>query len=151
MDSLIAPSPAAKNTFLAPTFQASTEIAIAGVNDPVILRYFETLNAGEFRATSELFAIDGVLYPPFETEVIGREAIAAYLEKEAKGIFLLPKQANFQTLENGCTEYRVIGQVQTALFSVNVSWQFILSPWKELFVAKIKLLASLQELLKLRK
>ncbi|WP_421657464.1 nuclear transport factor 2 family protein [Leptothermofonsia sp. ETS-13] len=151
MDPLIAPAPAKHNSSLTPTLQDPARMTIEGVNEPVILRYFETLNSGAFQETSKLFATDGVLHPPFETEVVGREAIASYLEKEAKGLILQPKQGTSQILENGCTEYQIVGQVQTILFSVNVSWQFILSPWKELFVARIKLLASLQELVKLRK
>lgn len=123
---------------------------IDGVEEPIVLRYFETLNEGDFEATSALFASDGVLQPPFEPEVRGPAAIAAYLQKEAVGIILYPRQALAETLEDGCIDYAVMGRVQTSLFSVNVAWKFILSPQKELLLAKVKLLASLQELAKLR-
>jgi hypothetical protein len=52
-------------------------ISIEGVTEVTILHYFETLNAGEFEATSRLFAEDGVLQAPFEQPIVGRGAIAA--------------------------------------------------------------------------
>lgn len=125
-------------------------LAIDEVNEASVLNYFETFNQGEFEVTSALFATDGVLQPPFEKGIVGRAAIAAYLQKEAKGFLAFPQQCVTQNLENGCTEYLVTGKVQTPLFTVNVSWQFVLSPWKEIFFARIKLLASLPELLKFR-
>jgi len=121
--------------------------AIAGIDSRVILQYFETLNNGNFQATSQLFARDGALQPPFEADVIGPEAIEAYLEQEAKGFILEPKHGVCNPLDNGCTEYLIGGKVHTPWFSVNVSWLFILSPTQEIFIAKIKLLASLQELM----
>ena len=117
---------------------------------PAIQGYFEALNRGEFAATSQLFAPDGILYPPFEAAIVGREAIATYLQNEATNLVLQPRSCEAQPLSNGCTEYWVSGKVQTPLFSVNVSWQMILSPLSELFVVRVKLLASLQELLHLR-
>jgi hypothetical protein len=124
---------------------------IAGINHPVILRYFETLNNGEFQATSQLFASDGALQPPFESDVIGPEAIAAYLEQEAKGFILEPQHGVSTTLDNGCAEFLIGGKVHTPWFSVNVSWQFILSPAQEIFITKVKLLAAFQELIHLRR
>ncbi len=131
--------------------QLEVQGTIAGIDNPVILRYFERLNNGEFQATSQLFASDGALQPPFETDVIGPEAIAAYLEQEAKGFILEPQHGVSTLLDNGCTEFLIGGKVHTPWFSVNVSWQFILSPAQEIFIAKVKLLASLQELVHLRR
>lgn len=129
--------------------EASTS-AIAGVDAPTILQYFEALNAGEFQRVSELFAIDGALQPPFDDVIVGRAAIAAYLDKEARGFTLQPQSSVAQPLDNGCTEFDIVGQVQTAWFSVNVRWSFILSPDQEIFLVRVKLLASLKELLPLR-
>lgn len=123
---------------------------IAGIAEPVIVRYFNALNAGDFVATASLFSEDGALQPPFESPIVGREAIVTYLETEARNLVLRPRQGKAQILDNGCTEIQVSGKVQTPLFGVNVSWLFILSPNRELFLAKIKLLASPQELLNLR-
>jgi hypothetical protein len=129
--------------------QAQT--AIAGIDSPVILRYFETLNQGDFQATSELFASEGALQPPFEGNVIGPAAIAAYLEQEARGFILEPRQGISTVLDNGCTEFLIGGKVHTPWFSVNVSWLFILSPTQTILLTKVKLLASLQELMHLRR
>lgn len=130
---------------------AISSLTINGVAEPIVLRYFETLNQGDFAATSDLFAIDGALHPPFESMVIGPEAIEAYLHTEAQGLTLLPVEGQEQVLDNGCTEIQVGGRVRTAWFEVNVSWRFILSPTKEIFLVQVKLLASPQELLSLRR
>ncbi|MFN6187410.1 MAG: hypothetical protein ACK552_22770 [Microcystis sp.] len=37
------------------------EISIAGITEPIIYRYFQRLNAGEFAKTAGLFAEDGIL------------------------------------------------------------------------------------------
>lgn len=135
----------------APTNADSQSLAIAGVTEPVILRYFETLNQGNYQATSELFAEDGALQAPFESPIGGRAAIAQYLETEAQGMTALPREGLAEELEDGCVQIQVTGQVRLPLFSVNVRWTFVLSPWKELFLVHIKLLASPQELLKLKR
>jgi len=126
---------------------ASPALTIAGISEPVVLRYFETLNEEAFEATSQLFAVDGAMQPPFEQPIEGRDAIAAYLQAEAKGLKLQPRQGVAQAVEDGCTVVEVSGKVQTPIFAVNVSWHFTLNENKELAFAKIKLLASPQELL----
>jgi hypothetical protein len=128
-----------------------TSIAIDGITEPTIFRYFETLNAGDFEATSTLFAAEGVLQPPFEAAIVGPEAIVTYLQAEASGMQLQPREAVATPLDDGCTEFQVSGKVKTALFSVNVSWLFVLSPQQEILLAKIKLLASPKELLNLKR
>jgi hypothetical protein len=124
---------------------------IKTISHPVVLRYFETLNAEAFDQTSELFAIGGILQPPFEKPVVGREAIAQYLKQEARGLIVEPHQGSSHLLDNGNTEFQIIGKVQTPVFGVNVAWQFVLSPADELLFAKVKLIASPQELLNLRR
>jgi hypothetical protein len=120
------------------------------VNEPVILRYFETLNEGAFQATGQLFAVDGEMQPPFEQAVVGTDAIASYLQAEAKGFSLQPREGTVKLLDSGYTEIEVAGKVQTPLFSVNVSWLFLVDSEEKLLLAKIKLLASPQDLLSLR-
>jgi hypothetical protein len=129
----------------------TTDILIEGIAEPVILRYFETLNAGDFQATAALFAENGTLKPPFEDPLIGPEAIAAYLEAEAQGMKLAPRQGIVETLADDQTQIQISGKVQTRFFGVNVSWQFILNTESEIIAATIKLLASPQELLNLRR
>lgn len=138
---------------------------IDGVEELIILQYFDTLNLGDFEATSELFAIEGMLQPPFEAMVIGRSEIAAYLKQEAQGFVLLPQEGQQVLesdrlekgglekgdLERDSSEFLVLGKVQTPWFTVNVSWTFILNSSKQIVLAKVNLLASLQELMHLRR
>ena len=133
-----------------PTATAPITTAIVGVDELAILRYFDTFNEGAFQATGQLFAVDGELQPPFEAAVVGTEAIATYLQTEANGFKLLPRQGLVEPLDGNCFEVQVVGKVQTPLFAVNVSWLFVLNAEKKLLLAKIKLLASPQELLSLR-
>lgn len=128
---------------------AVTKLAIEGIAEPAILDYFQTFNAGEFEKTAALFADAGAMYPPFEAPVVGREAIATYLQAEAQGMQLYPRQGIIQQLEDGQFQVQVTGKVQTPLFGVNVSWLFLLNPAPEITAATIKLLASPQELLHL--
>lgn len=126
-------------------------LSIEGVTEPTILRYFESLNAGDFEATGALFAADGAMLPPFESPVAGKEAIVAYLHEEAKGMRLFPREGICEKLEDSYLQFQIAGKVQTPFFGINVSWIFVLNPQAEIFSATIKLLASPQELLNLRR
>ena len=128
----------------------SSELKIEGVTAPTVIRYFETLNAGEFEATAALFAVDGVLYAPFESGIVGPKAIATYLQQEAQSMKLDPRQGLTQALDGGSWQVQVAGRVQTSWCGVNVSWLFILNQ-HQIASATIKLLASPQELLNLQK
>ena len=130
---------------------AVVEVKIEGITEPVLVRYFETLNAGDFQATAALFAQEGTMYPPFEEPKVGKDAIAAYLEAEAQGMILSPNQGIAETLEDGLIDIKVSGKVQTRWFGVNVSWSFVLNSEREILEATIKLLASPQELLSMKK
>lgn len=125
-------------------------VTIEGITEPAISGYFETLNAGEFAATAALFALDGSLKPPLEEAIVGPTAIAAYLEQEAKGMKLLPRQGGIEELAPAQRQVEVSGKVQTSMFSVNVLWTFILNNLDQIVLARIKLLASPRELLNLR-
>jgi len=130
---------------------STTSLTIEGITEPTVLRYFETLNAGEFEGTSALFAADGAMHPPFESAVVGPQNIVAYLQQEAPGMKLEPRQGIAQQLENEQIQVQVSGKVQTSWCGVNVSWIFILSQEREIIAATIKLLASPQELLSLQR
>ncbi len=125
----------------------TSEIRIEGVTEPIIERYFASLNAGDFAACGSLFATEGVMHPPFESEIVGIDAIVSYLQKEAQGIKLYPRDS---VVDIDNQQYQVSGIAQTPLFSINVCWLFILSQQREITYTKIKLLASPQDLLKLR-
>ena len=130
------------------------------LNLPVpIQRYFETLNQGAFEKTAALFAQDGQMVPPFEQPIEGREAIARYLDAEARDMSLTPlecepiapsaDQTDEATIDGDSLQHFLIrGKVQTPLLGVNVAWQFDLNAVEEITKVRIKLLASLQELIK---
>lgn len=116
----------------------------------MIEQYFQALNAEEFQTAACLFAPNGVLYPPFHEGVVGREAIAHYLEEEAKGIKLFPVNYSTQPSELGSTEHTITGKVQTSMFHVNASWCISVNAGSEIQSVKVKLLASLVELMNLQ-
>lgn len=132
------------------TVTSSTPL-LPNLDEPTVQRYFETLNAGSFDATSQLFAPQGTLYPPFEDGIVGPEAIATYLRKEAEGLVCFPKQAEVESDENGSRTVLVRGKVKMPYFGVNVTWTFVIDGTSHLKSATIRLVASPQELLNLRK
>lgn len=131
-------------------FSPPRGLEISGVTEPTILNYFTTLNAGEFTQTAALFAEDGLMYPPFESAIIGQDAIATYLDKEAQDIKAYPQQGISENLPDDHTQIQVTGKAETSWCGVNVLWLFILNRNKQIIEAKIKLLASPQDLLCLR-
>jgi hypothetical protein len=135
----------------AESITAKTELQIEGITQPTIISYFQTLNAGEFQATAALFADDGVMYPPFESGIVGPDAIATYLKQEAENIQACPRQGIIETLEDGHLKAQVTGKAYTSWCGVNVTWLFTLSQHQQIISTKIKLLASPQELLALRR
>jgi Nuclear transport factor 2 (NTF2) domain len=116
----------------------------------VVERYFSTLNQAAFEETAALFAEAGALYPPFDQPVIGPIAIANYLDAEAQGMQVEPLQTRFSRSVDQLIQAEVTGRVQTALFSVNVAWTFVLNSEAQIEFVRVNLLASLQELLHLR-
>ena len=118
---------------------------------PTLCQYFDRLNQSEFAAVADLFAPEGQLQPPFEEPITGSEAIAAYLAQEASNMQLEPLQGELTTLETGSLQAEIKGKVRTPLFKVNVGWIFILNRQAQIEYVRIRLLASMQELLKLRR
>ncbi|MDF5709651.1 MAG: nuclear transport factor 2 family protein [Nostoc sp. S4] len=131
--------------------QQKVEFQIEGITQASVLRYFETLNAGEFDATAALFAEDGVMHPPLESDIVGCDAIAAYLKQEAQNIKAYPNTGISDILEDGNIQVQVTGKAQTSWCGVNVLWLFILNQQQQIIYTRIKLLASPQELLSLRR
>jgi Nuclear transport factor 2 (NTF2) domain len=130
---------------------ASSPMAIEGITEPVIAQYFESLNAADFALTASLFAEQGVMIPPFDDPQQGPEAIAHYLDAEARGMQLHPLNGTSTVLDNGDVEINVAGKVQTSLFGVHVAWYFVLDSEAKILAVRVKLLASLEELLKLKR
>lgn len=131
--------------------QSKEFIDIKGINQPTIQQYFQSLNASDYEKTASLFAESGVMHPPFESGIIGRDAILSYLKKEAIDIKAYPREGVSEILADNQTQIKVGGKVETPWFGVNVSWLFTLNENLQILDVKIKLLASPQELLSLRK
>ena len=131
--------------------QSKESIDIQGINAPTIEQYFQSLNASDYEKTASLFAESGTMHPPFESGIIGRDAILSYLNKEAIDIKAYPREGVSKIIEDNQTQIKVAGKVETLLFGVNVSWLFTLNENLQILDVKIKLLASPQELLSLRK
>ncbi len=128
-----------------------TGVDIDGIDESTLYEYFDTLNKHEFIVTSKLFAEQGCLNPPFEKTVCGRDAIAQYLEREAKGIEFCPEYGQVIKSDNIFTHYQIQGKVKTNQFTVNVNWLIQLNPTKEIILVEVKLVASLIELLNFSK
>ncbi|MGF1498841.1 MAG: hypothetical protein ACFB8W_18745 [Elainellaceae cyanobacterium] len=128
----------------------SEDLVIQGIDEPAIARYFATMNEQRYKETAALFARDGALLAPFEEPLIGQEAIAGYLEAEATKMTLLPNEGICEPLPDDQRQVTVSGLVQTPLFGVNIGWIFVLNRASEILAVRVKLLASPQELLKLR-
>jgi hypothetical protein len=124
---------------------------ISGMTESTVLHYFQTLNAGKFEETAALFAKDGVMHPPFESGIVGRDAITRYLQQEAQNVKAYPHEGVVETLEGEQIQFQVRGKAQTSWCGVNVLWTFILNQQKEILYTRIKLLASPKELLNLRR
>lgn len=111
--------------------------------------YFRTLNQGQLDLTAALFSEKGQLIPPFDSPVVGRQAIADYLKQEATDMNFYPTSETTQVLVDGRLEVKVKGKVSTSAFSVKVVWNFIIAD-AEIDLVMVNLLASLQELINIR-
>lgn len=139
---------------VAPTEMSQrTRVTIEGVTNPTVLSYMDSLNANDFGAAIELFAPDGALQPPFQKPIIGRDAILRFFNEECQNLNLLPERGVSEAAEDGYTQIKVTGKVQTPWFGaavgMNMAWRFLLNPNGKIFFVAIDLLASPKELLNL--
>lgn len=128
-------------------------ISIQGVDQGTVLSYMENLNANDFDALIELFTPEGALQPPFERPIVGKENILKFFREECQNLRLLPEQGVSEPAEDGFTQIKVTGKVQTPWFGgnigMNVAWRFLLNPEGKIFFVAIDLLASPKELVNL--
>ena len=128
-----------------------TQVTIEGVSNPTILSYMNNLNANDFDALIELFAPDGALQPPFRRPIVGKEAVLQFFREECLNLKLIPKQGVSEPAEDGYTQIKVTGSVQTPWFGagvgMNIAWRFLLNSENKIFFVAIDLLASPKELL----
>lgn len=130
-----------------------TQVTIEGVTNPTVLSYMNNLNANDFKALIELFAPDGALQPPFQKPIVGRDAILRFFNEECQNLNLMPERGVVEPTEDGYTQIKVTGKVQTPWFGaavgMNMAWRFLLNPDGKIFFVAIDLLASPKELLNL--
>jgi hypothetical protein len=130
-----------------------TKVNIEGVTNPTVLSYMNNLNANDFDALIQLFTPDGALQPPFQKPIVGQEAILRFFREDCQNLKLMPEKGISEPAEDGYTQVKVTGKVQTPWFGANVgmnmAWRFLLDPQDKIFFVAIDLLASPKELLNL--
>ena len=130
-----------------------TKVAIAGVSNPSVLSYMNLLNANDFDELIKLFSEDGALQPPFKKPIVGKDAVLRFFKEECPNLKLAPERGVEEPVEDGYTQVKVTGKVQTPWFGagvgMNMSWRFLLNSENKIFFVAIDLLASPKELLNL--
>lgn len=130
-----------------------TEVAIEGVTHPTVLSYMNNLNANDFNALIELFAPDGALQPPFQKPIVGRDAVLRFFNEECQNLTLIPERGVSEPAEDGYTQIKVTGKVQSPWFGaavgMNMAWRFLINSQDKIFFVAIDLLASPKELMNL--
>ena len=130
-----------------------TQVKIEGVDNSTVLSYMNNLNANDFDTLIKLFAPDGALQPPFRKPIVGKEAVLRFFREECQNLKLMPERGVSEPAEDGYTQIKVTGKVQTPWFGaavgMNVAWRFLLDPQSKIFFVAIDLLASPKELLNL--
>lgn len=128
-------------------------VSIDGISSATVLNYMNNMNANDFDALIELFTDDGALQPPFQRPIVGRDAVLRFFREDCQNLKLLPERGVSEPAENGYTQIKVTGKVQTPWFGagvgMNMAWRFLLSPDDKIFFVAIDLLASPKELLNL--
>ncbi len=124
---------------------------IENIQSQVIHNYFLTLNENKFEEFAALFSPDGILFPPFESAIAGRDSICQYLQTTGIEVKAFPQSGTVQPENNGITVYQISGNVKTSYFTVNVVWIIELNAEQQIVSAKIKLLATLEDLLRFKR
>jgi hypothetical protein len=129
------------------------QVAIEGVTNPTVLSYMDNLNANDFDALIELFTPDGALQPPFQRPIVGKANVLRFFQEDCQNLTLIPERGVAEPADDGFTQVKVTGKVQTPWFGagvgMNISWRFLLNPDGKIFFVAIDLLASPKELLNL--
>ncbi|HEY9804904.1 MAG TPA: orange carotenoid-binding protein [Leptolyngbyaceae cyanobacterium] len=129
------------------------QVKIEGINNSTVLNYMNNLNANDFDELIKLFVEDGALQPPFQRPIVGKDAILRFFREECQNLNLLPERGVAEPAEDGYTQVKVTGKVQTPWFGaavgMNMAWRFLINPEGKIFFVAIDLLASPKELLNL--
>ena len=130
-----------------------TKVTIEGISNPTILSYMNLLNANDFDELIKLFTPDGALQPPFKRPIVGQDAVLRFFKEECPNLKLAPERGISEAVDDGYTQIKVTGKVQTPWFGagvgMNMSWRFLLNSENKIFFVAIDLLASPKELLNL--
>jgi hypothetical protein len=130
-----------------------SSVKIEGISNPTISSYMNLLNANDFDELIKLFVADGALQPPFKKPIVGRDAVLRFFKEECPNLNLLPERGVSEPAEDGFTQIKVTGKVQTPWFGagvgMNMAWRFLLDSEDKIFFVAIDLLASPKELLNL--
>lgn len=130
-----------------------TSVAIEGIDNQTVLSYMNYMNANDFDALIELFTPDGALQPPFQRPIIGKDAVYRFFREECQNLKLMPERGVSEPAEEGYTQLKVTGKVQTPWFGagvgMNMAWRFLINPENKIYFVAIDLLASPKELLNL--
>jgi len=130
-----------------------TQVTIEGITNQTVLSYMDNLNANDFGALIELFTLDGAIQPPFQRPIVGRDKVFRFFVEECQNLKLMPERGVAELVDDGYTQVKVTGKVQTPWFGagvgMNMAWRFLLTPQNKIFFVAIDLLASPKELLNL--
>ncbi len=130
-----------------------SRVTIEGVDNPTVLSYMDNMNANDFETLIELFTSDGALQPPFQKPIIGKESVLRFFKEDCQNLKLLPERGVVVPAQDGYTQIKVTGKVQTPWFGagvgMNMAWRFLLTPENKIFFVAIDLLASPKELINL--
>jgi len=130
-----------------------TTVNIEGIDSPTVSAYMNNLNANDFNALIELFTPDGALQPPFQRPIVGKDNVFRFFKEECQNLKLMPERGISEPADDGFTQIKVTGKVQTPWFGagvgMNMAWRFLLNPDGKIFFVAIDLLASPKELMNL--
>ena len=130
-----------------------TSVSIEGMTNPTVINYMNLLNANDFDELIKLFAPDGALQPPFQKPLVGQDRVLKFFKEECQNLKLIPERGVAEPVEDGFTQIKVTGKVQTPWFGagvgMNMAWRFLLNSENKIFFVAIDLLASPKELLNL--
>ncbi len=130
-----------------------TSVSIKGVDNPTVLNYMNNMNANDFDNLIKLFVEDGALQPPFQRPIVGKDNVYKFMREDCQNLKLMPEQGVIEPAEDGYTQIKVTGKVQTPWFGaavgMNMAWRFLLNPENKIYFVAIDLLASPKELLNL--
>ncbi|WP_008313153.1 orange carotenoid-binding protein [Leptolyngbya sp. PCC 6406] len=130
-----------------------TYVTIEGTDNSTVLNYMNNMNANDFDALIELFTEDGALQPPFQRPIVGRSAVLKFFQEDCQNLKLMPERGVVEPADEGYTQIKVTGKVQTPWFGaavgMNMAWRFLLNPENKIYFVAIDLLASPKELLNL--